>query len=125
MLEHGTGVGLGYEEHQEPGGALPKQVTDGGPKVGLLQRLRSTQALDVFASFLQQDVRGVIGGDDSKQAVVFIDDRKCDQSVLIEQARGFLAIRVYSNPVDVLDHELVNRRVGSTQDQVAQREYAQ
>ena len=98
-------------------------MDDAGPQVRLVQWLRAAQPLHVFADLLEEDVGGVVGGDDAEQPVLVVHDRQGEVVVLVEQSGGLFLVGVSADADDVGVHELRDRLPARREHQVAQRQH--
>ena len=92
VLEDRAGVAGGHEQEEQPEDALADEERNARQAVGQVQRLRTTEALDVLGGLGLDDVGHVVLGDDPQQAVRVVHDGDGQQVAVGEQARSGLLV---------------------------------
>ena len=122
IMEHGIGQVLGHEEHQQPLDPPPDHVDHGALPVGSGISLGigrdAAELEDVFSLLLPEDVHGIVVSDDADEPAGGIDDRQCQQVVLVDLAGGGFLVVVQTAEDHVALHDVFDQGGPAREDQV-------
>src|SRR5690606_32725691 len=108
----------GHEEQQQPDDALAHHVPDGDGEIGVLQRLGTTQPLDVLGRFFFEDVKNIVYGYDAEQPVLLVHYRHGYEVVAGDKLGQLFLVRIHPDGDDVPIHDRLDGRVRPGQHQV-------
>ena len=115
---------LAQEQHDQPARTLLHERAERRLAVRLVQRLETTDPLDVGGDFVFDHVDHVVYGDRADQLVLRIDDRDREQVIRGDLSRHLLLIVVHVHADHVGRRDPLERRLRRNEEQPAERDHA-